>query len=83
MFGLKMILETVKMFSPKLKEIGKSLEKVAEEAEKTKGQFTGSKSMGESGPHSGDSDSDSETRWRRQICWARHEGQEQGWMCIV
>ena len=46
------------MFSPKLKEIGKSLEKIAEEAEKIKGQPTADSSSktptGESGPQSGD-----------------------------
>ena len=59
MFGLKMLLEAAKMFSPKLKEIGKSLEKIAEEAEKIKGQPTANSNSktptGESGPQSGDS----------------------------
>lgn len=61
MVGLKVLLEleAAKSSNPKLKEIGKSLEKIAEEAEKIKGQPAANSNSkaptGEPGPQSEDS----------------------------
>lgn len=80
MVGLKLLLEleAAKTSSPKLKEIGKSLEKIAEEAEKIKGQPTANSNSktptGESGPQSGDS----KTRLAAREEFARLEASDKG-----